>query len=261
MTTCCRNYCNVLLWIAAIVPFIGQHVNAQIQPADPSFSTTSDVTVLDPQLTQLGTFRQGNPGTTVDFNVYNRPAPTGTTSPMSLVGTTSFGDSSSIALTTGTVSGLQPVGTGGTPNAAMHLTLSTSQFGNLSVSYNMEFASDSLPTAPHKSLAIAAYATVLRQGDFNGDGSVNSADYVIWRKERGQNVTPYTHADNNGDGVVNTTDFNAWRANYAGGAGSGTGNGLSPQTFGVPEPATSVLSFLTAFAVAALMRIRRPTQA
>jgi hypothetical protein len=252
----CRQYfCARYAWSAVIVLIGATQVGAQTQPADPSFSSSSDVTVLDPVLSQLGTFRQGNLGTTLNFNVYNRPAGSGTTSTMSLVGTTSLGDSSSIALTTGTVTGLAPVGAGGTPNAAMHLSLTTNQIGNLEVSYNLEFASDSLPTAPHKSLAIAAYATVLRQGDFNGDGLVNAADYVTWRKEQGKSVTPYTQADNNGDGLVNTTDYNAWRANYSGASGSGAESSL--QISSVPEPAQVLLTFVAALSAAPLVRIGR----
>ena len=51
----------------------------------------------------------------------------------------------------------------------MQLVVTTNQVGNLSASYQLEFSSDSLPAALHQSIAIAAYATVLRHGDYNGD--------------------------------------------------------------------------------------------
>jgi hypothetical protein len=51
-------------------------------------------------------------------------------------------------------------------------------------------------------------------GDYTGDGSVDTADYVVWRKAFGQSVTPGTGADGNGDGHVDEGDYNLWRANF-----------------------------------------------
>src|SRR5262249_24790341 len=150
----------------------------------------------------------------------------------------SIGDSAAIALQTPNVSGLQPVGVGGTPNAPMQLVVTTSQAGDLSVSYQLEFSSDSLPAALHKSLAIAAYATVLRHGDYNADGLVDAGDYVVWRKTRGQTVTPYTHADDNGDGIVNDADYTAWRHVFA---ASGSGSSAELNSLATPEPTTALL--------------------
>jgi hypothetical protein len=249
--------------MALLVVVLGSaSLPAQTQPADASFSYTSELNFLGPPLTQFGTFRQNNPGATLNFRVYNRPAPTGTTSPMSLVNTMSIGDSAAIALQTGTVSGLQPTDANGNPYAPMQLILPTSQVGNLQVSYTMEFASDSLPSAPHESLAIAAYATVLRHGDFNADGKVDAGDYVVWRKTRGQSVSPpYSRADDNGDGLVTDADYNAWRNYFTGTFGSGSSNegtGLSAPLV-VPEPAASFLSALAATLGAILSRRRRHT--
>lgn len=221
-----------------------------------------DINSLSPPLTQFGTFRQGNPGATLNFNVYNLPAtPPDTTSAMTLVHypPLGIGDTSALALQTANVSGLQPVGTGGTPNAPMQLIVSTSQVGNLSASYTLEFSSDSLPTALHESLAIAAYATVLRHGDYNADGKVDGSDYVVWRKTRGQSVSPaYSHADDNGDSQVTDADYYAWRAAFTGSFGSGSSNLAGP--LGVPEPATTILGLIGA-SFAVLMRTRKRTRA
>ncbi len=228
---------------------------AQIQPANPSFSSTADVNLLNPSLTQFGTFRQGNPGATLNFNVYNLPAASGTTSPMSLVQNppASIGNSTTISLQTPDVIGLQPV-SGSTPSAPMQLAVSTSQAGNFQVSYQLEFASDSLSEALHQSLAIAAYATVLLHGDFNADGKVDAGDYVIWRKTNGQAVVPYTQADDNGDGQVTIADYTAWRAAYAGTPGSGSDT-LS-DSYTIPEP-TSIILILFSLSPLIFSRIRR----
>jgi hypothetical protein len=59
------------------------------------------------------------------------------------------------------------------------------------------------------------------EGDFNADGQVDTADYVVWRKNGG---TP--------------EQFDAWKANFGAVLG-GSGSGSSPGS--VPEPATSGL--------------------
>jgi len=67
-------------------------------------------------------------------------------------------------------------------------------------------------------------------GDFNNSGTVDAADYVVWRKGLG---TTYTQ-----------TDYDVWRAHFGQTACSGTGSGVSAT---VPEPATIVmLMFATA---------------
>lgn len=242
--------------IVGALLFASNSAQGQLQPANPSFSATSDVNLLPTSLTQFGTFRQGDPGPTLNFNVYNRPAASGTTSPMSLAvyPPSSIGDTAAISLQTANITALQPVGSGGTPSAAMQLVVATSQLGDLSVSYQLEFSIDSLPAALHKSLAIAAYATILRHGDFNADGRVDAGDYLAWRKTRGQSVTPFTHADDNGDGLVDDADYNAWRHVFA---ASGSGNSEQLNALAVPEPASALLILLSASFLAFFTRPRR----
>jgi autotransporter-associated beta strand protein len=64
-------------------------------------------------------------------------------------------------------------------------------------------------------------------GDYNNNGIVDAADYVVWRKGLG---TIYTQ-----------NDYDVWRAHFgqSSGAGAGGGSGLSEAA--VPEPATSSL--------------------
>jgi len=97
-------------------------------------------------------------------------------------------------------------------------------------------------------------------GDYNRDGMVDQADYNLWRKQTGQNVTPYSGSDGNGDGIVNQADFDVWRAHFGqtlpgAGAGAGLavdgntnqnssspGTGLSVDDLAALEHATSVSS-------------------
>jgi hypothetical protein len=52
------------------------------------------------------------------------------------------------------------------------------------------------------------------RGDYNANGTVDAADYVVWRNTRGQAVTPFAGADGSGNGVVDQADHDLWRANF-----------------------------------------------
>ena len=49
-------------------------------------------------------------------------------------------------------------------------------------------------------------------GDYNRDGSVDAADYSVWRKTEGS--TTDLQADGNGDGRVDQADHDLWKANF-----------------------------------------------
>jgi Lamin Tail Domain len=51
-------------------------------------------------------------------------------------------------------------------------------------------------------------------GDFNDDGIVDTADYVVWRNTNGQIVPGGTGGDANDDGNVDQTDYLLWRADF-----------------------------------------------
>ncbi|TWT90204.1 hypothetical protein Mal64_05880 [Pseudobythopirellula maris] len=94
------------------------------------------------------------------------------------------------------------------------------------------------------------YALVapLLQGDFNGDGSVDAADFTVWRDNLGGNNSALNGAgDESGAsfGVVDMADYDMWVAQF--------GQQLdSPGETSVPEPGTLVL-----LAVAAVLPTRR----
>ena len=70
-------------------------------------------------------------------------------------------------------------------------------------------------------------------GDYNQNGVVDAADYVMWRKLFGTSVaSPFTGADGDGDGTIDQDDYGVWRAHFGqtlppSGAGSGTGQASS----------------------------------
>ena len=78
-------------------------------------------------------------------------------------------------------------------------------------------------------------------GDFNANGTVDAADYVVWRLLNGQSGFGLA-ADSNFDGVVNFIDYLAWRSNFGQSIpGPGGGAGI------VPEPASALLMALAMF--------------
>jgi prepilin-type N-terminal cleavage/methylation domain-containing protein/prepilin-type processing-associated H-X9-DG protein len=75
-------------------------------------------------------------------------------------------------------------------------------------------------------------------GDYDGNGSVEAADYEEWRETFGQQVESGSAADGNDDGVVDTADYVVWRKFFSAGGGGGEGDSSAA---GVPEPATWIL--------------------
>ena len=96
-------------------------------------------------------------------------------------------------------------------------------------------------------LVVEAFPRLL--GDYNRNGFVDAADYVVWRKTLDTNVTAGTGADGNNNGTIEIEDYNLWRAQFGGTRGQGA-NG-SPLANPVPEPSTQTL--LTALSCALLV--------
>jgi cyclophilin family peptidyl-prolyl cis-trans isomerase len=103
-----------------------------------------------------------------------------------------------------------------------------------------------------------AYSLSVVAADFNRNGVVDAADYVVWRNTKGTNVTPYSGADGDGDGDVDDGDYLIWINNFGNvrGTASGTGVGsLSPGE--VPEPAGVFLALLGSLILGRIGRRRR----
>jgi hypothetical protein len=92
-------------------------------------------------------------------------------------------------------------------------------------------------------------------GDFNNDGKVDAADYVIWRKQNGtNNALP----NDNGLGVpIGQAHHTLWRNNYGRPPGASTEVASGLVSAAVPEPASIVLVFLAALVQILPRRLRR----
>ncbi len=70
-------------------------------------------------------------------------------------------------------------------------------------------------------------------GDFNTDGIVNAADYIVWQRSVGTASIP--NRDPNNTGPIGEADYDSWRAQFGMVAGGGAGN-IASSSSAVPEP-------------------------
>jgi hypothetical protein len=90
----------------------------------------------------------------------------------------------------------------------------------------------------------------LQPGDYNADGTVNLADYDLWKSRFGS--TTHLAADGNNDNRINAADYTIWRNHYSGGTGS--------SSLAVPEPAAIATMSLSALWIALAGRLKPYTR-
>jgi T5SS/PEP-CTERM-associated repeat protein len=112
-------------------------------------------------------------------------------------------------------------------------------FGNAANGQRLDTADDdgSFVVNYNSGLGTVTLSNFALTADYNGDGSVNAADYTVWRNSLNQSG-PNLPADGNRDGMITRFDFDFWKARYGQAIGSGAGTSLGGQ---VPEPAAFVL--------------------
>jgi len=87
-------------------------------------------------------------------------------------------------------------------------------------------------------------------GDYNGDGTVNAADYTVWRDTFGQTVANLGDgADGNKSGEIDLGDYQYWKDRF-GQVVSGGGAAIA-----VPEPSTTTFLLGGLFLLALRRRI------
>ena len=76
-------------------------------------------------------------------------------------------------------------------------------------------------------------------GDYNGDGTVDAADFTQWRDTLGQVAARGQGADGNNNGAVDASDYQVWKNHF--GATYNVSGGQAGGSVGVPEPASGSL--------------------
>lgn len=99
----------------------------------------------------------------------------------------------------------------------------------------------------------ARASSLILEGDFNFDGSVDAGDYVVWRNTL-DSTGPGHAADANGDLVVNELDYGVWKENF----GTSTASGGSPTLSSVPVPEPDFAMLWAISLIWAMTRRTRP---
>jgi fibronectin-binding autotransporter adhesin len=113
---------------------------------------------------------------------------------------------------------------------ATYTGMLTGTFENVTPGYAVNYG-----TGTNSQVTLTSGGPVGIPGDYNQNGTVDAADYVIWRKK----VGPGSLQNEGGisPGVVDAADYNFWRSRF--GATSGAGAILDSSA--VPEPASLLL--------------------
>lgn len=91
----------------------------------------------------------------------------------------------------------------------------------------------------------------INRGDYNSDGVIDVADYIVWRKTFSQTASPAgVGADGNTDGTINDGDYTLWTQRFGGAIASGAGGGPGA----IPEPSTLILALLACTSVSIVRR-------
>jgi hypothetical protein len=133
-------------------------------------------------------------------------------------------------------------------NAHEETIRSQNVFYSREATQNSSELPNSLDPTWRPSLTITYVESPSPSGDYNGNGVVDAADYVVWRETLNMSANPAgSGADGNKSGMIDPGDYTYWRARF--------GNPVSGFAAGanVPEPA----GVTTCLFVAMLAYLRR----
>jgi hypothetical protein len=85
---------------------------------------------------------------------------------------------------------------------------------------------------------VAFTNAALIAGDYDGNGTVDAADYTVWRDSFGQGGNDLA-ADGDGSGWIDAADYEVWKQAFA-----GLGSGSAENSLAVPEPSGVTLALL-----------------
>ncbi|WP_168205084.1 endonuclease [Bythopirellula goksoeyrii] len=202
--------------------------------ANPSFELASDINTL---ALDFGTVSMGSMAPTLDFDIANLVSTASFTAGLDLDSIVPAGDSSVLSTDLTTFTGASALDAGLTNSfTAM---LDTSAVGMFSASYTLNFSDEDLAGAIGLgsltlSLTGNVEAAFVESADFDEDGDIDGADFLIWQRGFGMGTSLAT-GDANNDMVVDGADLAIWQDQY----------GSLPESLvsaaAVPEPTAMAL--------------------
>ena len=81
-------------------------------------------------------------------------------------------------------------------------------------------------------------------GDYNNNGVVDAADYVVWRRNLGTNTELLNEDPMMTPGMVTQEDYDLWRSRFGFTTNPGEGAGSALDSGAVPEPSSALLASL-----------------
>jgi GH25 family lysozyme M1 (1,4-beta-N-acetylmuramidase) len=92
------------------------------------------------------------------------------------------------------------------------------------------------------------YSPNYSNGDYNNNGIVDAADYVLWRNTMGNSTNPGVAADGDLSGVIDDGDYTTWRTSF-GNAVPNVPAGAGAGFASVPEPASTLLLIIATLTI------------
>jgi endonuclease I len=209
--------------------------------ANPSFAAGSDANGLT---FDFGTVTLGAPAPTFSFDLFNLETTAGFTAGLDLDSIVGSGDTAALSTNLETFQGAATLAAGA--GYGFMAEFSTAAAGAFSATYTLNFSDEKLPGATALgsmtlTLSGVVSAAAVEDGDFNGDGAVDGADFLAWQRGIG-GAASLANGDANDDGVVDSADLAIWSEQFGGGASAITT---------VPEPTVACLAAIAFTAVAA----------
>jgi hypothetical protein len=96
-------------------------------------------------------------------------------------------------------------------------------------------------------------------GDYNDNGIVDGADYVVWRKTKGT-MSEGLAADSNNDNQIDDLDYSEWRSSFGNDRHDGHHHGSGAMS-ALPEPTAAAFMTITLVTAFSTLRCRRLRQA
>jgi endonuclease I len=201
--------------------------------AQPSFASGAVTTSL---VVDFGQVIEGSAAPLSPIEVYNLEATAGYTADMDFDSFLGSGDTAAFVTDFADWAGSLSLGAG--ESEALSAMFDTATPGAFSASYTLTFSDEDLAGAASSSLTLTLMGEVLEAGlpgDYNGDGRVDAADYIVWRTTYGDTVPAFSGADGDGDEQIGDGDYTVWAQNFGAAAGGGAARS-------VPEPAAMWLA-------------------